>query len=111
MVKPSQRNKFRYAALIQQEKNKQVKLKYALQIKRGHQMLGYAKEVAYLKATTFRPEAAKHELKHLLMKADESVKLEDDNSMKPPEDGDSCYLKGDLPGKPTGTIVNGVCQK
>jgi len=34
LVKPSQRNTFRYTALIQQEKNKQIKLKYALEIKR-----------------------------------------------------------------------------
>ena len=97
LVKPSQRNKFRYAALIQQEKNKQIKLKYALQIKRGHQMVGNAKKIAYLNATTFRPEAAKHELKHLLDKADESVSLEGN---KPGPDG-KCP-DGSLP-------VNGKC--
>ena len=111
LVKPAQRNKFRYAALIQQEKNKQLKLKYALQIKRGQQMVDLAKKQAYIRASIFRSSAARHELEHILKKADQSVKLEDDKpTPSKDENKKKCYLKGDLPGKPTGTMVNGVCQ-
>jgi hypothetical protein len=80
LVKPSQRNKFRYAALIQQEKNKQLKLKYALKIKRKQQMVDLAKKQAYIRASIFRASAAKHELEHLLKKADESVKIDGGSS-------------------------------
>jgi len=75
LVKPSQRNAFRYAALIQQEKNKMLKLKYALEIKRKQQQVDLIKKQAQIRASVFRPSAAKHELKHLLMKADESVSV------------------------------------
>ncbi len=72
LIKPSQRNKFRYAALIQQEKNKQLKLKYAKEIKRKQQMVDIIKQQAYIRASLFRDEIAKHMLKHLLDKVDES---------------------------------------
>jgi len=75
LVKPSQRNKFRYAALMQQEKNKMLKLKYATIIKRKQQMVDLAKKQAYIRASIFRASAAKHELEHILKKADESVSL------------------------------------
>jgi hypothetical protein len=77
LVKPSQRNKFRYAALIQQEKNKMLKLKYALEIKRKQQMIDIVKQQAYIRASVFRPELAKHELEHILSKADASVSVDD----------------------------------
>ena len=73
LIKPSQRNAFRYAALIQQEKNKQIKLKYALEIKRKQQMVDLIKKQAQIRASLFRASAAKHELEHLLKKVDESV--------------------------------------
>ena len=76
LIKPSQRNAFRYAALIQQEKNKMLKLKYALEIKRKQQMVDLLKQQAQIRASVFRDSAAKHELYHLLEKADESVSLE-----------------------------------
>jgi len=80
LIKPSQRNKFRYAALIQQEKNKMLKLKYAKEIKRKQQRIDLIKKQAYIRASLFRPEIAKHELKHLLSAADKSVEL---NTTKP----------------------------
>ena len=75
LIKPAQRNKFRYAALIQQEKNKQLKLKYAKEIKRKQQMVDIIKQQAYIRASLFRDEIAKHMLKHLLDKVDESQHL------------------------------------
>jgi len=75
LVKPAQRNKFRYAALIQQEKNKMLKLKYASIIKRKQQMVDLIKQQAYIRASIFRDEIAKHELQHILNAADESVSV------------------------------------
>jgi len=74
LIKPSQRNQFRYAALIQQEKNKQLKLKYALEIRRKQQMIDIIKQQAIIRASLFRYETVKHELEHLLKKADESIR-------------------------------------
>jgi len=76
LIKPSQRNAFRYAALIQQEKNKQLKLKYALEIKRKQQIVDLIKKQAQIRASVFRDSAARHELDVLLSKVDESVDLE-----------------------------------
>jgi len=73
LIKPSQRNKFRYAALIQQEKNKQIKLKYALEIKRKQQQIDILKRQAQIRASIFRDEIAVHELRHIMMDADKSV--------------------------------------
>jgi len=73
LIKPSQRNKFRYAALIQQEKNKMLKLKYAKEIKRKQQMVDIIKQQAYIRASIFRDEIVVHELKHLLDAADKSI--------------------------------------
>ncbi len=75
LIKPSQRNKFRYAALIQQEKNKQLKLKYALEIKRKQQMVDIIKQQALSRASLFRYETARHELEHILSAADKAVKV------------------------------------
>ena len=75
LIKPAQRNKFRYAALIQQEKNKQLKLKYALEIKRKQQMIDIIKQQALIRASLFRYETVRHELAHILSKVDESVSL------------------------------------
>jgi len=73
LVKPSQRNKFRYAALIQEEKNKQLKLKYALEIKRKQQQIDIIKKQSYIRASMFKDEIAKFMLETLLHKVDESV--------------------------------------
>jgi len=73
LIKPSQRNAFRYAALIQQEKNKQIKLKYALEIKRKQQQLDILKRQAHIRASIFRDEIAVHELRHIMMDADANV--------------------------------------
>ena len=75
LVKPSQRNKFRYAALIQQEKNKMLKLKYAREIKRKQQMIDLIKQQAYIRASIFRPDIAEYELNVTLANADASVEL------------------------------------
>ena len=83
LLSPINFNKFRYAALIQQEKNKVFKLKYASIIKRKQQMVDLAKKQASIRASIFRSSAAKHELKHLLMKADESVSLDDNTTTGP----------------------------
>ena len=76
LVKPAQRNKFRYAALIQQEKNKMLKLKYALEIKRKQQQVDLIKRQAHIRASIFRDEIAIHELRHITMAADKNVSLE-----------------------------------
>ena len=39
-------------------------------------MVDLAKKQAYIRASIFRSSAARHELEHLLKKADESVSLE-----------------------------------
>jgi hypothetical protein len=84
LVKPSQRNAFRYAALIQQEKNKMLKLKYASIIKRKQQMVDLVKQQSYIRASVFRDEIAKFKLEELLKKADESVSLDGGGSGNPP---------------------------
>jgi len=102
LIKPSQRNAFRYAALIQQEKNKQLKLKYALEIKRKQQQIDILKRQAQIRASIFRDEIAVHELKHIGMDADAAVAV----ALKP-KVGETCPL----PGGKKGTIQpDGECR-
>ena len=60
-----------------------LKLKYASIIKRKQQMVDLAKKQAYIRASIFRASAAKHELEHILTKADESVSLGNNGSGGP----------------------------
>ena len=43
-------------------------------------MVDLAKKQAYIRASIFRASAAKHELAHILKKADESVKIDGGSS-------------------------------
>jgi len=47
-------------------------------------MVDLAKKQAYIRASIFRASAAKHELAHILKKADESVSLDGGGSGNPP---------------------------
>jgi hypothetical protein len=75
-IKDSQRNAFKYAALIQQEKNKQLKLRIARKMKHKKQMIDMVKRQAEISASLFRDDIARHEIKKLLKAVDESVKYE-----------------------------------
>jgi len=90
LIKPSQRNAFRYAALIQQEKNKQIKLKYALEIKRKQQQVDILKRQAQIRASIFRDEIAVHELRHIMMAADKNVSVELNTTTQGDGHNDKC---------------------
>jgi len=77
-IKDTQKNAFRYAALLQQEKNKALKLRIALEIKRGKQRIDMAKDMAAIRASRFREDIAKHELDVLLSAVDETINYEED---------------------------------
>ena len=73
LIHPSKRNAFRYAALLQQEKNKQMKLNIAEEMKRKKQYIDISKRMAQIRASIFRYDIAKQELDRLLLEADGSV--------------------------------------
>jgi len=75
-IKDSQKNAFKYAALIQQEKNKKLKYKLAMKVKHKKQLIDLAKNMAQIRAARFRDDIAKAEIEDLLKKVDESVKLD-----------------------------------
>ena len=52
-----------------------LKLKYASIIKRKQQKVDLIKQQAYIRASIFRDEIAKHELEHILKAADANVSL------------------------------------
>ena len=106
LIKPAQRNKFRYAALIQQEKNKMLKLKYAKEIKRKQQRIDLIKKQAYIRASVFRPVIANNELDELLKAADATVEVNgttQGKNIKNP--GPPCKING----KPGHKDENDVC--
>ena len=105
LIKPSQRNKFRYAALIQQEKNKQLKLKYAKEIKRKQQKVDLIKQQAYIRASVFRSVLAENEITELLKAADKSVELKTTPGTKTNPQGPPCKING----KPGHKDKNNVC--
>jgi len=72
-IKGSQRNAFKYAAIIQQEKNKQMKLKIALELKHKKQLIDIAKRQAQIRSRIFRDDIARNELALLLAAVDEAI--------------------------------------
>jgi len=72
-IKDSQKNAFRYASLIQQEKNKHKKLEIAMELQRKRRLIDITKTQAEIRASRFRDDIAKAEINRLLKKADESV--------------------------------------
>ena len=72
-IDASQHNAFRYAALIQQERNKQMKLKVSLELKRARILIDIAKRQATIRASIFRDDIARNEIDLLLEAVDQSV--------------------------------------
>lgn len=64
---------FRYAAFVQQEKNKEVKIASALILKKLNEYLEIIKKQARIKASIFRDDLAKCEIEDLLKSVDESI--------------------------------------
>ena len=80
--------------------------RYAREIKRKQQMIDLIKQQAYIRASLFRPEVAKHELKHILSAADKSVEL---NTTTPGNNGGNQGKQCDLGNGKKGHWENGIC--
>ena len=68
-----------------------LKLKYARIIKRKQQKVDLIKQQAYIRASIFRDEIAKHELEHILKAADANVSVDDNKSFTV---GGRCTIPG-----------------